>query len=77
VEGPWVPLMLGDAASLLIHLESNLKNNQFSKLSLAIRARVTACYRDCSVRVPFSFPISHHPVRLSLSLIPLSTLSSL
>jgi hypothetical protein len=35
VEGPWVPLMLEDAPSLLEHLESNLKSNEFSKLSLA------------------------------------------
>jgi hypothetical protein len=75
VEGPWVPLMLGDAPSLLEHLESNLKSNEFSKLSLAVRLRVIACYRDRFVCV-FSFPIPHPPVRLSLSLI-LSTLSSL
>jgi hypothetical protein len=43
VEGPWVPLMLGDAPSLLEHLESNLKSNEFSKLSLAVRLRVIAC----------------------------------
>jgi hypothetical protein len=72
VEGPWVPLMLGDAPSLLEHLESNLKSNEFSKLSLAVRLRVIACYRDRFVCV-FSFPIPHPPVRLSLSLI-LSTL---
>jgi hypothetical protein len=75
VEGPWVPLMLGDAPSLLEHLESNLKSNEFSKLSLAVRLRVIACYRDRFVCV-FSFPIPHPPVRLSLSLI-LSTLPSL
>jgi hypothetical protein len=75
VEGPWVPLMLGDAPSLLEHLESNLKSNEFSKLSLAVRLRVIACYRDRFVCV-LSFPIPHPPVRLSLSLI-LSTLSSL
>jgi hypothetical protein len=74
VEGPWVPLMLGDAPSLLEHLESNLKSNEFSKLSLAVRLRVIACYRDRFVCV-FSFPIPHPPVRLSLSLI-LSTLPS-
>jgi hypothetical protein len=75
VEGPWVPLMLGDAPSLLEHLESNLKSNEFSKLSLAVRLRAIACYRDRFVCV-FSFPIPHPPVRLSLSLI-LSTLPSL
>jgi hypothetical protein len=74
VEGPWVPLMLGDAPSLLEHLESNLKSNEFSKLSLAVRLRAIACYRDRFVCV-FSFPIPHPPVRLSLSLI-LSTLPS-
>jgi hypothetical protein len=40
VEGPWVLLMLGDAPSLLEHLESNLKSNEFSKLSLTVRPRV-------------------------------------
>jgi hypothetical protein len=75
VEGLWVPLMLGDAPSLLEHLESNLKSNEFSKRSLAVRLRVIACYRDRFVCV-FSFPIPHPPVRLSLSLI-LSTLPSL
>jgi hypothetical protein len=55
VEGPKVPLMLGDVPSLLEHLESNLKGNQPSKLSLTVRLRVTACYRKCFVRVPF-FP---------------------
>jgi hypothetical protein len=74
VEGPWVPLMLGDAPSLLEHLESNPKSNEFSKLSLTVRPRVIACYRDRFVCV-FSFPIPHPPVRLSLSLI-LSTLPS-
>jgi hypothetical protein len=69
------PLMLGDAPSLLEHLESNLKSNEFSKLSLAVRLRAIACYRDRFVCV-FSFPIPHPPVRLSLSLI-LSTLPSL
>jgi hypothetical protein len=58
VEGPWVPLMLGDAPSLLEHLESNLKSNQLSKLSLTVKPRVTACYRDCFVRVPFSRSLS-------------------
>jgi hypothetical protein len=53
VEGPWVPLMLGDAPSLLEHLESNLKSNEFSKLSLAVRLRVIACYRDRFVCVFF------------------------
>jgi hypothetical protein len=46
LEGPRVPLMLGDAPSLLEHLESNLKSNHLSKLSLTVRPRVTACYRD-------------------------------
>jgi hypothetical protein len=53
VEGPWVPLMLGDAPSLLERLESNPKSNQLSKLSLTVRLRVTACYRNCFVRVVF------------------------
>jgi hypothetical protein len=53
VEGPWVPLMLGDAPSLLEHLESNLKSNEFSKLSLTVRPRVIACYRDRFVCVFF------------------------
>jgi hypothetical protein len=53
VEGPWVPLMLGDAPSLLEHLESNLKSNEFSKLSLTVRPRVIACYRDRFVCVLF------------------------
>jgi hypothetical protein len=53
VEGPWVPLMLRDAPSLLEHLESNLKSNEFSKLSLAVRLRVIACYRDRFVCVFF------------------------
>jgi hypothetical protein len=52
VEGPRVPLMLGDAPSLLEHLESNLENNQLGKRSLTIRPRVTAYYRDRFVRVP-------------------------
>jgi hypothetical protein len=41
VEGPWVPLMLGDAQ--FEHLESNLRSNEFSKLSLTVRPRVIAC----------------------------------
>jgi hypothetical protein len=45
--------MLGDAPSLLEHLESNLKSNEFSKLSLAVRLRVIACYRDRFVCVFF------------------------
>jgi hypothetical protein len=53
VKGPWVPLMLGDAPSLLEHLESNLKSNEFSKLSLTVRPRVIACYRDRFVCVFF------------------------
>jgi hypothetical protein len=53
VEGPWVPLMLGDVPSLLEHLESNLKSNEFSKLSLTVRPRVIACYRDRFVCVFF------------------------
>jgi hypothetical protein len=53
VEGPWVPLMLGDAPSLLEHLESNLKSNEFRKLSLTVRPRVIACYRDRFVCVFF------------------------
>jgi hypothetical protein len=53
VEGPWVSLMLGDAPSLLEHLESNLKSNEFSTLSLTVRLRVIACYRDCFVCVFF------------------------
>jgi hypothetical protein len=53
VEGPWVPLMLGDAPSLLEHLESSLKSNEFSKLSLIVRPRVIACYRDRFVCVFF------------------------
>jgi hypothetical protein len=52
VEGPRVPLILGDAPSLLEHLESNLENNQLGKRSLTIRPRVTANYRDRFVRVP-------------------------
>jgi hypothetical protein len=52
VEGPGVPLMLGDAP-LLEHLESNLKSNEFSKLSLTVRPRVTACYRNRCVCVLF------------------------
>jgi hypothetical protein len=52
-ESPWVPLMLGDAPSLLEHLESNLKSNEFSKLSLTVRPRVIACYRDRFVCVFF------------------------
>jgi hypothetical protein len=52
VEGPRVPLMLGDAPSLLEHLESNLENNQLGKRSLTIRPRITANYRDRFVRVP-------------------------
>jgi hypothetical protein len=51
--GPWVPLMLGDAPSLLEHLESSLKSNEFSKLSLIVRPRVIACYRDRFVCVFF------------------------
>jgi hypothetical protein len=72
VEGPWVPLMLGAVPSLLEHLESNLKRNEFSKLSLTVRPRVIACYRDRFVCVLFVLD----PVRLSLTLI-LSTLPSL
>jgi hypothetical protein len=49
VEGLRVPLMLGDAPSLLEHLESN----QLGERSLTVRPRVTACYRDRFVRVPF------------------------
>jgi hypothetical protein len=45
--------MLGDAPLLLEHLESNLKSNEFSKLSLTIRPRVIACYRDRFVCVFF------------------------
>jgi hypothetical protein len=45
--------MLGDAPSLLGHLESNLKSNEFSKLSLTVRPRVIACYRDRFVCVFF------------------------
>jgi hypothetical protein len=52
VEGPRVPLMLGDAPSLLEHLESNLENNQLGKRSLTIRPRVTAYQGDRFVRVP-------------------------
>jgi hypothetical protein len=51
--GSWVPLMLGDAPSLLEHLESNLKSNEFSKLSLTVRPRVIACYRDRFVCILF------------------------
>jgi hypothetical protein len=68
VEGPWVPLMLGDAQSLLEHFESNLQSNQLSKLSLTIRPRVIACYRDCFVRVLF-LPDPSSSRSLSLSLI--------
>jgi hypothetical protein len=53
VEGPRVPLMLGDAPSLLEHLESNLENNQLGKHSLTVRPRVTAYYRDRFVRSLF------------------------
>jgi hypothetical protein len=53
VEGQWVPLMLGDAPSLLEHLKSNLKSNEFSKLSLTVRPRVIASYRDRFVCVFF------------------------
>jgi hypothetical protein len=52
VEGPRDSLMLGDAPSLLEHLESNLESNQLGKRSLTVRPRVTVYYRDRYVRVP-------------------------
>jgi hypothetical protein len=71
LEGPRVPLMLGDVPPLLEHLESN----QLGEGSLIIRPRVTALPQlFCSC--PFSFPIPHLPVRFSLSLVLLSTLPS-
>jgi hypothetical protein len=44
--------MLGDAPSLLEHLDSILENNQLAKRSLTVRPRVTAYYGDRFVRVP-------------------------
>ncbi|KAH0810802.1 hypothetical protein GEV33_011989 [Tenebrio molitor] len=52
VEGPWVLLMLEDAPSLLEHLESNLKIDEFSKLLLTILSSRPRVYRSWSYLFP-------------------------